>query len=97
MTVAITTPLRGVPVALALTDSLGGCEVLKASNPKRSENAFSMYVSNPPVITPKAITDLWSIVPKGFQHSERTPQRYEFSTKLQHLLHKNFTFTRLVN
>ena len=31
---------RGVPVALVLTDSLGGCEVLKASNPKRSENAF---------------------------------------------------------
>ena len=45
------TSSRGVPVALVLTDSLGGCEVLKASNPKRSENAFSMYVSLPPVIT----------------------------------------------
>ena len=41
-----TTPLRGVPVALFLTDSLGGCEVLKASKPKRSENAFNMYVSH---------------------------------------------------
>ena len=43
----ISTPLRGVPVALFLTDSLGGCEVLKASKPKRSENAFCMYVSPP--------------------------------------------------
>ena len=33
-------------MALILTDSLGGCEVLKASNPKRSENAFYMYVSH---------------------------------------------------
>ena len=46
---------RGVPVALALTDSLGGCEVLKASNPKRSENAFCMYVSRPPVITQSSL------------------------------------------
>ena len=37
---------RGVPVALVLTDNLGGCEVLKASNPKRSENAFC-YVCAP--------------------------------------------------
>ena len=57
---AHTTPSRDVPVALFLTDSLGGCEVLKASKPKRSENAFSMYVSH-----------LHAITPRGYQHSER--------------------------
>ena len=46
---------RGVPVALVLTTSLN-LRDSNTSNPKRSENAFSMYVSRPPVITQRAFS-----------------------------------------
>ena len=46
---------RGVPVALVLTTSLN-LRDSNTSNPKRSENAFSMYVARPPVITQRAFS-----------------------------------------
>ena len=65
--------IAAIDVALYLTDSLN-LRDSNTSNPKRSENAFSMYVSRPPVITQRFIADRRSSVPKGFQHSERTLQ-----------------------
>ena len=50
--------LKGRSRCFVFDYQLGGCEVLKASKPKRSENAFNMYAF------------LRSETPKEFQHSE---------------------------
>ena len=42
-----TTPSKGVLVALFFDGQFENCEVLKASKPKRSENAFHIYVCLP--------------------------------------------------
>ena len=64
---------------------------------KTFRKRLCMYVSHPPVITQRAIADRWSSVPRGFQHSERTLQRYKISTNYNIFYTKITISTSLVN